>query len=74
MLNYTFVTKNESETGDWSNKDKSRQPETIVIINCILTAPLMLISITGNVLVLSTILRTPSLRSPSTVFWCSLAL
>ena len=37
-------------------------------------APLMLISITGNSLVLAAILRTPSLRSPSTAFLCSLAV
>jgi hypothetical protein len=36
--------------------------------------PLMLISIIGNTLVLSAILRTPSLRSPSTVFLSSLAV
>ena len=49
--------------------------ETIVVINCILNAPLMLTSITGNALVLATILRTPSLRSvPSTIFLCSLAI
>ena len=39
-------------------------------INCVLNAPLMLLSITGNALVLAAILRTPSLRSPSTVFLC----
>ena len=33
----------------------------------------MLISFLGNALVLAAILRTPSLRSPSTVFLCSLA-
>lgn len=33
----------------------------------------MLISIIGNSLVLTALLRTPSLRSPSTVFLCSLA-
>ena len=48
--------------------------ETIVVINCILNAPLMLTSITGNALVLAAILRTPSLRSvPSIIFLCSLA-
>ncbi|XP_078345516.1 melanocyte-stimulating hormone receptor-like [Oculina patagonica] len=50
------------------------RPETIVIINCALNTPLMLISIIGNTLVLAAILRTPSLRSPSTAFICSLAL
>ncbi|XP_078344334.1 melanocyte-stimulating hormone receptor-like [Oculina patagonica] len=48
-------------------------PETIVIINCVLNVPLMIITIIGNNLVLAAILRTPSLRSPSTVLLCSLA-
>ena len=55
--------------------DNSSNFETIVVINCILNAPLMLTSITGNALVLATIFRTPSLRSvPSTIFLCSLAI
>ena len=45
-----------------------------ILVNCILNAPLMLLSITGNALVLAAILRTPSLRSPSTVFLCCLAV
>ena len=49
-------------------------PETIVIINCVFNSLLMLISIVGNALVLAAILKTPSLRSPSTVFLCSLAV
>ena len=65
---------NESKTDYLGNKDKSSYPDTIVIINCVLNAPLMLIAITGNSLVLAAILRTPSLRSPSTVFLCSLAV
>ena len=48
--------------------------ETVVIANCILNAPLMLLSIIGIALVLVTILRTPSLRSPSVIFLCSLAV
>ena len=55
--------------------DNSSTLETVVVINCILNAPLMLTSITGNALVLAAILRTPSLRSvPSTIFLCSLAI
>ncbi|XP_078345761.1 melanocyte-stimulating hormone receptor-like [Oculina patagonica] len=50
------------------------RPDTIVIINCALNVPLMLISIIGNTLVLAVLLRTPSLRSPSIVFLCSLAV
>ena len=45
----------------------------IVIVSCVLNAPLTLLSTTGNALVLVAILRTPSLRSPSIIFLCSLA-
>ena len=48
--------------------------ETMRIANCILNAPLMLLSIIGNALVLAAILKTPSLRSPSVIFLCSLAV
>ena len=44
------------------------------MINCFLNVPLMLISIIANPLILVAIVRTPSLRSPSTVFLCSLAV
>ena len=44
------------------------------MINCFLNAPLMFISIIGNALVLAAILRTRSLRSPSTVFLFTLAV
>ena len=46
--------------------------ETVVTANCILNAPLMLLSIIGNALVLVAILRTPSIRSPSVIFLCNL--
>ena len=46
----------------------------IVMANCILNAPLMLLSIIGNALVLVAILRTPSIRSPSVIFLCNLAV
>ena len=48
--------------------------ETVVTENCILNASLMLLSIIGNALVLVTILRTPSIRSPSVIFLCNLAV
>ena len=48
--------------------------ETVVIANCILNAPLMLLSIIGIALVLVAILRTPSIRSPSVIFLCNLAV
>ena len=53
--------------------DKSH-PETIVIINCLLNVPFMFVSIIGNTLVLYTIFRTPSLRSPSIILLCNLAV
>ena len=46
----------------------------IVIINCIVNAPLMLTSILGNSLVFIAIWRTVSPRSPSMMFICSLAV
>ena len=56
------------------NEDHST-PETIVIINCVLNVPLMLISILGNALVLAAIRRTPSIRStPHMIMLCSLAV
>ena len=74
MLNYSFVDKNESKS-DNLKMENSSNLETVVVINCILNALLMLTSITGNALVLAAILRTPSLRSvPSTIFLCSLAI
>ena len=44
------------------------------MINCFINAPMMLMSMIGNALVLDAILRTPSLRSPSIVLLCSLAI
>ena len=44
------------------------------MVNCLLNVLLMLPSITGNVFLLVAILRTSSLRSPSTIFLCSLAV
>ena len=48
--------------------------ETVVIANCILNAPVMLLSIIGNALLFFAILRTPSIRSPSVIFLCNLAV
>ena len=74
MLNNTLVRTNESESDDVANNDDHTRPENFVNVNCALNAPLMLISIVGNSLVLAAILRTPSLRSPSTVFLSNLAV
>ena len=57
-----------------TDNEKSSSPGTIVIINCVLNAPLMLISILGNALVLAAMIRTPSIRSTSMIMLCSLAV
>ena len=47
--------------------------KTVVIINCVSNVPLMLISISGNALVMVAIKGTSSIRSTSTIMVCSLA-
>ena len=74
MQNYTYFIMNESDSANLALKDDNLHPKTFVIINCVLNAPLMLISILGNVLVLAAIIRTPSIRSPSVFLLCSLAV
>lgn len=54
--------------------ESNYHPETIVIINCVLNTPLMIISVIGNSLVLAAILKTPTLQSASIMFLCSLAV
>ena len=73
MMNNTNKHSNGSVDHHSDNEDNST-PETIVIINCVLNAPLMLISILGNALVLAAIIRTPSIRSTSMIMLCSLAV
>ena len=45
-----------------------------VVTNCLLNGLLKVLTIMGNVLVLTAMLKTPSLRSPSTIFLCGLAV
>ena len=71
MINDSYIERNESQT---DNLGPNSNTETIVIINCLLNVPLILISIIGNALVLAAILKTPSLHSPSAVFLCFLAM
>ncbi|XP_078345507.1 melanocyte-stimulating hormone receptor-like [Oculina patagonica] len=66
------MTLNKSD--DHQNADDLATHETIVIINCILNAPLILMAIFGNALVLAAIIRTPSIRSTSMIMLCSLAV
>ena len=54
--------------------ENNSRPENVVIINCVFNAPLMLISIIGNTLVLVALLKTPSIRSTSMIMLGSLAV
>jgi len=59
---------------DEENASAQASVGSVVIINCAFNAPLMLISIFGNGLVLASVIRTPSIHSPSMNFLCSLAV
>lgn len=65
--------RSESETDYADSWNIIFKYETTVLVNCILNAVFMLTSVLENSLVLAAILRTPSLRSPSIIFLCSLA-
>ena len=71
-------TDNENGSTDrYSNNDPNNSSailETVIVINCVLNAPLMLISILGNALVLAAIIKTPAIRSTSMHMLCSLAV
>lgn len=65
---------------NYSNEDKAEfsiethsTREAFVIMNFVLNAPLMLISILGNGLVLAAIIRTSVIRSTTMIMLCSLA-
>ena len=72
-MNHTI--KHNGSADLHSDNEDNCTPETIIIISCVLNAPLMLISILGNALVLAAIIRTPSIRStPHMIMFCSLAV
>ncbi|XP_078344530.1 histamine H2 receptor-like [Oculina patagonica] len=65
---------NNGSADHHSGNEGHYTPGTIIIINCVLNSPLMLVSILGNALVLAAIIRTPSIRSTSMIMLCSLAV
>ena len=69
-----YKMMNETNFHELLNKPNASGLATIFVINCVLNAPLMLMSIIGNSLVMAAILRSPSLRSPSFIYLCSLAV
>ena len=75
MEDYTGFMKTASSKDFLVTKDdRESQPKSFVIMNCDLNTLLMFICILGNALVLAAITRTPSIRSPSMVMLCSLAV
>ena len=68
------ISSENKSVSYFSNSDEISHRKSIVIINSVLNAPLMITSIIGNTLVLAAVLRTPSLRSPSLILLCSLAI
>ena len=72
-MNDTEKDNNGSADHHSDNEDKA-SPNSIFTIICLLNVPLMLMSILVNALVLAAIKRTPSIRSTSMMFLCSLAV
>ena len=65
---------NESTAYELQNGKTTIDASTLVIANCVLNVPLMLISVVGNTLVLVTVITNSSLRSSSTILLCGLAV
>ena len=54
--------------------DVENVPRSIIVLNCSANTILVIVSILANILVVSAVWRTPSLRYPSIVFLCGLAV
>ena len=67
------MNNSTKEENEFNIQDNSLR-ETLVIINSVLNAPLMLISILGNAFVLAAIIRTSAIRSTTMIMLCSLAV
>lgn len=76
MMNLYNISTNRPVTDEQTESQLqiNKTLGNIVIINCVVNAPLMLTSIFGNFLVFIAIWRTASLRSPSMMFISSLAV
>ena len=57
-----MTSKFEANYSSNSSANPNIGSETVVTVNCILNAPLMLLFIIGNALLLAAILRTPSIQ------------
>ena len=65
--------ENSTNFSNHGSESQNFHIKVFVVVNCALNAPLMLVSILGNALVLAAIIRTPSIRSPSMIMLGSLA-
>lgn len=73
--NSTFLPWNRSVSNrNFDNEETASAATTIVIMNCVLNLPLMPIAIFGNTMVLTAVVKTPLLRSPSLILLCGLAV
>ena len=73
--NSTFLLSNRSASNrDFDNEETASAATTIVIVNCVLNLPLMPIAIFEDTMVLTAVVKTPLLRSPSVILLCGLAV
>lgn len=72
-MNYSNASTGESAI-DGVEIQTNSSYRNIVVINCVVNGPMMLVSILGNLLVFTAILKSPSLWSPSMMFLSSLAV
>lgn len=73
--NSTFLPWNRSVPNrNFDNEETANAATTIVIMNCLLNLSLMPIAIFGNTMVLTAVVKTPLLRSPSLILLCGLAV
>lgn len=73
-MNYTDREQNEFLDNSAKIEESRGSIETSVVVICVLNAPLMLTTTAGNILVLTAIKKTPSIRSSSITMLCSLAV
>lgn len=73
-MNYTDREQNEFLHNSAKIEESRGSIETSVVVICVLNAPLMLTTTAGNILVLTAIKKTPSIRSSSITMLCSLAV
>ena len=73
-MNYTDRKQNEFLDNSAKIEESRGSIETSVVVICVLNAPLILTSTAGNILVLTAIKKTPSIRSSSITMLCSLAV